>query len=378
MSKKTILFISGEASGDLLGATLAKQLLQRRSDLKLLAIGGEPMHAQGVEIVFPNTSMGIIGWLGVVKNWRIIYKAMQTVREIFKKNRPDLLILIDYPGFNLRIAKMAKKFGVKVLYYVSPQIWAWKYHRIHKIRRYVDHMAVLFAFEEDIYRKENVPVTYVGHPLSYLVKADETQTHLFQRYQLNPQLPVVAIFPGSRQSEVRRLLPVIIAATQIISARIPGVQFVLPLASTLSVNDLISCANAQNIKEKFTIIKDDTYNILSICHAAIVKSGTATLETALSQTPLVIIYKLNFINYWLARWVSQTNQIGLCNIIAQKSIAKELIQHNVTAENIAAEIIRLLNEPEYRQKMLADLEMLHQQMQQQNSSKMADLVLHMI
>lgn len=370
---KTILFIAGEASGDLLGATLAKQLLHLRSDLKLWAIGGKLMQAQGVEIVFPNSSMNIIGWLGVIKNWRIIYRAMQAVRHIFKKNPPDLLILIDYPGFNLRVAKMAKKYGVKVLYYVSPQIWAWKYHRIHKIRRYVHHMAVLFPFEEDIYRKENVAVTYVGHPLVDLVKADETPARIFQRYQLNPQFPVVAIFPGSRQSEIQRLLPVIMAATEILSTKIPGIQFVLPLASTLSVNDLQSYLN-----NKITIVKNDTYNILSICGAAIVKSGTATLEVGLSQTPLVIIYKLNFINYWLARWVAQTTQIGLCNIVAQKTIAKELIQHTVTPGNIADEVIRLLNEPRYRQQMLDDLKILYRQMQQQNSSKMAELVLNII
>lgn len=373
MLNNTIFFIAGEASGDLLGANLARQLLHLRPDLKLLAIGGDLMRAQGVEIVFPNSSMNIIGWVGVLKNWRIIYKATRRVREIFKKNRPDLLILIDYPGFNLRVAKMAKHFDIKVLYYVSPQIWAWKYQRVQQIRRYVHHMAVLFAFEEDIYRKENIPVTYVGHPLAYMVKAKEEPSQIFQRYQLNPQFPVVAIFPGSRQSEVRRLFPVIVAAIEIISAKIPGIQFVLPLASTLSRNDLQAYLN-----DKITVVENDTYNILSICQAAIVKSGTSTLEVGLSQIPLVIIYKSNWINYWLARFVVQTTQIGLCNIVAQKSIAKELIQGAVTAENIADEVLRLLINSHYRERVLADLKILSQQMQQPNSSKMANLVLTLL
>ncbi len=373
MLNNTIFFIAGEASGDLLGANLARQLLHLRPDLKLLAIGGDLMRAQGVEIVFPNSSMNIIGWVGVLKNWRIIYKAMRRVREIFKKNRPDLLILIDYPGFNLRVAKMAKHFDIKVLYYVSPQIWAWKYQRVQQIRRYVHHMAVLFAFEEDIYRKENIPVTYVGHPLAYMVKAKEEPSQIFQRYQLNPQLPVVAIFPGSRQSEVRRLFPVIVAAIEIISAKIPGIQFVLPLASTLSRNDLQAYLN-----DKITVVEKDTYNILSICQAAIVKSGTSTLEVGLSQIPLVIIYKSNWINYWLARFVVHTTQIGLCNIVAQKSIAKELIQGAVTAENIADEVLRLLMNSHYRERVLADLKILSQQMQQPNSSKMTNLVLTLL
>lgn len=373
MLNNTIFFIAGEASGDLLGANLARQLLHLRPDLKLLAIGGDLMRAQGVEIVFPNSSMNIIGWVGVLKNWRIIYKAMRRVREIFKKNRPDLLILIDYPGFNLRVAKMAKHFDIKVLYYVSPQIWAWKYQRVQQIRRYVHHMAVLFAFEEDIYRKENIPVTYVGHPLAYMVKAKEEPSQIFQRYQLNPQFPVVAIFPGSRQSEVRRLFPVIVAAIEIISAKIPGIQFVLPLASTLSRNDLQAYLN-----DKITVVEKDTYNILSICQAAIVKSGTSTLEVGLSQIPLVIIYKSNWINYWLARFVVHTTQIGLCNIVAQKSIAKELIQGAVTAENIADEVLRLLMNSHYRERVLADLKILSQQMQQPNSSKMTNLVLTLL
>jgi lipid-A-disaccharide synthase len=370
---RNILLIAGEASGDMLGAALVQQLKQQRNDLKFFALGGEPLQAQGVKIIFPNTSMNIIGWLGVLKNWRVIYKAMRSVREFLHKTPPDLLILIDYPGFNLRIAKMAYGCGVKVLYYVSPQIWAWKYRRIHKIRRYVDHMAVLFAFEEEIYRKENVAVTYVGHPLSYTVKANEPAAQIYQRYQLNPHYPVVALFPGSRQSEIHRLLPVIMSASEKIREKIPGVQFVLPLASTLSLKDI-----QVYIKDGVKIVKDDTYNLLSICQAAIVKSGTATLEVALSQVPLLIIYKLNFINYWLARWVAQTHQIGLCNIVAKKSIAKEFIQEMVTVENIADETIRLLNDKIYRQNMLLDLRTLHQHMGQNNPLELAELVIKLI
>jgi lipid-A-disaccharide synthase len=233
----SIFMIAGETSGDLLGANLARELLRRQPDLKLTALGGAQMRAAGVDILFDNQSMDIMGWLGVIKNLRVIRAALRTIKNIFKNNPPDLLILIDYPGLNLRMAKLAKKYGIKVLYYVSPQIWAWKYGRIKTIRRCVDHIAVLFAFEEDIYRQENVPVTFVGHPLSALVQATESKTAIFQRYGFNPDYPVIALFPGSRQQEVQRLLPVIMSAVAKIRAKIPGVQFAMPLAGNLRIED---------------------------------------------------------------------------------------------------------------------------------------------
>ncbi|MBS0350614.1 MAG: lipid-A-disaccharide synthase [Proteobacteria bacterium] len=370
-----VFLIAGEASGDLLGADLAKQLFQMQPDIQLLGLGGKQMRQAGVEIVFDNELMNIVGWWEVIKNLKVIRQAMLTIKKQLKINRPDLIILIDYPGFNLRIAKIAKRLGIKVLYYVSPQIWAWKYQRIHTIRECVDHMAVLFQFEEAIYRREKVPVTFVGHPLTALVKASDSKEAVYQRYHLNPAQPIIALFPGSRMQELRRMMPEIISAIQKIKERSPDAQFVLPLAPTLKQQVLLTYFNDQ----KILIIKNDTYNILSVCNAAIVKSGTGTLEVALSQVPLMIIYKGSYINYWIARLLVKVKQIGLCNIVAQKTIAREFIQHQVTPETIATETLRLLNDANYRQNMLNQLAELKQNFGDRNtSSQVAKIAINLL
>ncbi len=369
-----IMLVAGEASGDSLGANLALELKKLQVDIKLSAMGGEQMRQAGVDIIVDNQKMDIIGWLGVLKNLIIIIKAWLTIKKIFESSPPDLLILIDYPGFNLRLAKLAKKYGIKVLYYVSPQIWAWKYGRIETIRQYVDHIAVLFKFEEQIYRQENIPVTFVGHPLARLVHPTENKKILCSRYGFNPEFPVIALFPGSRKQEIQRLLPVIVAAIQIIKQSIPHAQFALPLASTLQEEDL-----RPYLTQDIILVKNDTYNLLSICTAAIVKSGTSTLETALSQTPLLIIYKGNFLNYWIARTVVKVTQIGLCNIVAQESLAKEFIQYDVTPENIAAETIHLITDADYRHQILSKLATLKANMtaESPNSRQVAAIALNL-
>lgn len=358
-----ILLSAGEASGDLLGANLAQALLRLKPDLELIAMGGAQMRAAGVNIIFDNRAMDIIGWWEVIKNISVIRQAMRTFKNILRRDPPDLLILIDYPGFNLRLAKLAKRYGIKVLYYVSPQIWAWKYGRIKTIQQCVDHMAVLFAFEAEIYRRENVPVTYVGHPLAALVHPTASKAVIYQRYGLNPKHPIIALFPGSRRQEIERLLPEIMQATALIRAAIPEAQFVMPKASSLKMEDLQPFLN-----DTITVVNNDTYNLLSVCNAAIVKSGTGTLEVALSQVPLLIIYKGNFLNYWIARLVVKVKQIGLCNIVAQKPIAKEYIQNAVTPENIATETLRLLQDIPYRQQILSDLATLRASLARENNS----------
>ncbi len=364
MINKRILIIAGEASGDLLGATLAKELLNLHPNLQLLGMGGEKMRQAGVNIVIDNRSMDIMGWWEVLKKFSTIRSAMQAVKNIFKKNPPDLLILIDYPGFNLRIAKIAKQSSIKVLYYVSPQIWAWRYRRIHTIRKNVDHMAVLFAFEAKIYQKENVPVTFVGHPLTALIQVEQNKNLVYQQYQLDPKHPIIAIFPGSRMQEIHRLLPLMISTIQLIREKIPQAQFVLPLASTLNLSDLPA-----DLIVGITIVKNNTYQLLSVCDAAIVKSGTGTLEVALAQVPLVVVYKTHFLNYWIARSVIQMTQIGLCNIVAQKQIAKEFIQGDACPSRIAEEIIRLITDLEYRQQALDNLSILRNVMTENNNSQ---------
>lgn len=353
-----ILIVAGEASGDRLGGDLARELRRQRPDLKLMGMGGDEMRQAGVDIIVDNHALDIIGWWGVVRNFSAVRRAMEKIKHEIQK-KPDLLILIDYPGFNLRMAKAAKKAGVQVLYYVSPQIWAWRYNRIKTIKSCVNHIAVLFPFEVDIYQKENIPVTYVGHPLSIRIGAKQTPQSIYTQYHLNPQEKIIALFPGSRPQEIHRLLPVMLEAVRLIRNTFPHAQFVLPLALSLRLSHLKSYLKDE---DKIVIIENNTENILSVCDAAIVKSGTSTLEVALSGVPLVIIYKGNWLNYAIARFVVKVRQIGLCNIVAQEKIAQEFIQGAANAKAIAKETLRLLMDRPYRDEILRRLSRLRSDM----------------
>ncbi len=374
MQKKSICIIAGEASGDLLGANLAKALESLNPHLKLTGMGGKQMRQAGVEIIMDNNSLDIIGWLGVIKNIFTIRQAIKTLKNYFYEYKPDLLILIDYPGFNLHIAKIAKKAGIKILYYVSPKIWAWRYGRIYTIKQYVDHMAVLFAFEEEIYKKAEIPVTFVGHPLSSLIKVTQSREAICDQYHLNPHHKTIALVPGSRLQEIEYLLPMMIQAAKIIKQSQPDIQFVLPLASSLKLTDI-----KKHLSIPVTIVENNTYNLLSICSAAIVTSGTATLEVALSQIPLVVVYKGNAINYWIARCFIQINQIGLCNIIAGETVAKELIQHQATPKAVSEETLQLISNDIYRQKRLNQLKKIRSILgHKHNSEEVAHLALQLL
>lgn len=345
-----ILIVAGEASGDLLGAHLAKALLARQPTIKLIGMGGAQMHAAGVEILIDAHKLAVVGVWEVLKHLGDILSAMRTLKKLFNTNPPDLVIFIDYPGLNLRMAKHAKRAGIKVLYYVSPQIWAWRYGRIKKIKRYVDRMAVLLAFEEKLYQKENMPVSFVGHPLVDIATPTLARTAVAAQFQLDTHKPIIALFPGSRHSEISRLMPVMMSTVKLIKQQIPDAQFVLPLASSLVHDDL-----HEYLIPDIQIIKNNTYNLLSLCNAAITASGTATLEIALQQVPMVIIYKVSSLTYWLGKKLIDVPYIGLCNLVAEEKVALELIQHHVIADTIAHETVRLVRERVYRQEVLQKL-----------------------
>ena len=347
MAAKRIFICCGEASGDLLGGHLAQALLERDSSLLIAGMGGTHMQAAGVELIEDLTRVGVLGGFELIKHAKNIYRVAKKIKQYLKQNKPDLVILIDYPGFNLNaIAPAAKKYGIPVLYYVSPQIWAWRYSRIHKIRRNVNHMAVLYRFEKSLYEKENVPVTFVGHPLKNSAQATLSKDECYRLFELDPQKPVVALLPGSRKQEVEHLLPIMLEAKKIIQQTMPRVQFALPIASTLGKDYF-----KHKVPGDITLVERNTYNLLSIADAAITASGTATLEISLMTVPMLILYKLTTPTYWLARLRligKKVPQLGLCNIIAQETVAKEYLQHAAIPKDIAEETIKLLNDEAYR------------------------------
>jgi lipid-A-disaccharide synthase len=365
MSKK-IYLSAGEASGDLLGAQLSVALLEQDPSLILMGMGGQKMRAAGVRTLIEADKMAIVGVVDVLKQFSVIRAAFRIAKNTMLTEKPDLMILIDYPGFNLRLAKIAKKMGIKVMFYVSPQIWAWRYSRIKRIKKYVDKMAVLFQFEEPIYQRENVPVQFVGHPLVDSVKPTLSKEQVYKKYDLDPQRLIIALMPGSRKSEIARLMPTIIDAVLLIKKRYPEAQFVLPLASTLKAAEI-----KPYLIDGIKLCLSHNYNLLSVSDALIVASGTATLEAALLEVPMTIIYRLGAITHWFGKRLLKLPHMGLCNIILGKTAAKELIQNQATPKAIADETLKLVEDELYRNQLISDLQKVRPALGISNGSALA-------
>ncbi|MFA5322202.1 MAG: lipid-A-disaccharide synthase, partial [Smithella sp.] len=270
------------------------------------------------------------------------------------ERRPDLVILIDYPDFNLPLAKAASKKGIKVLYYISPQVWAWRKGRIGQIKKTVSKMAVILPFEVETYRREGFEVNYVGHPLLDMVKLIYSKQESRRKFGLAEDKITVGILPGSRFSEIKKLMPELLRAAEILKKEIPGIQFVLPLADTLeekSVKEIISTFNVE-----VKVISGQTYDLVSCADLALVASGTATLETALLNIPMVIVYKISFFSYLIGRLIVDVKNIGLVNIIAGKTIVPELIQKDASGVLIAREALSILKNGERKREMIKELE----------------------
>lgn len=362
------IFISaGETSGDILGANLAHALLQKNPAIKLTGMGGKKMQDAGVSIVFDSEKLAVVGFLEVFTHLPAIISTWHAIKKYLRQTKPDLVILIDFPDTHFRIMKAAKKYGIPVLYYVSPQIWAWRAWRIKAIQKYVDHMAVLFSFEEKIYQNANVPVTFVGHPLGDIVKTSMTKNAAYDFFQLEANRPVVTLFPGSRRSELKNHLPIMVDAVKKIAAEKPDTQFTLMLADHFDVEKI----RAQ-LPDEIKIIQKNMYDLLQITDAAIAVSGTVTLEIALMQVPLCIIYKMKPLSFWIAKKLIRVNNIGLCNIIAEKTVAREFIQDDAKPIRIADEIIKLLTNKNYHERIQFELAKIKNKVsiENKNSSEM--------
>ena len=347
---KRVMLVAGEASGDLHAAKLAAGVLAKRPDVRFFGIGGAEMRKAGVEVLIDSAELAVVGLIEVLAHRKVIFGALNRMRELLRTNPPDLLILTDYPDFNLRLAKTAKQVGIKVLYYISPQVWAWRENRVKTIRERVDMMAVVFPFEETFYQKHQVPVRYVGHPLSEEVFASADRDSLLQEFGLLPEKKTVGLFPGSRQSELRRLLPIILTAANQLKQKYPEIQFLLPIASTLKADDIRPYL-ADHQELGITMIVDRSYDVMEACDAIITVSGTVTLEIALLGKPMVIINKLAWLSYQIVKSMFKLDYIGLCNIVANERLVPELIQSDARPDKIVMEIERLLFDKTYRDEI---------------------------
>jgi len=342
MTKKIIIF-TGEHSGERLGSDLIQAVNKNDPAINFYAMGGDLLKSAGAKIILPNNGLDIIGIFEVIKHIPKLISLWKKIKKSILDIKPDLIILIDNPGLNLKIAKFAKAQNIKVLFYVSPQIWAWKAGRIKRIKRDIDHMALLFPFEKNIYEKAGVASTVVGHPMLNRFADVTSKQEARETLGLDQDQPILAILPGSRAGEINRLMPVILEAAALIHQADPTIKMIIAQANSI---DALEIPAEQ--KNYLSTIQNQTDNIVAASNAVICTSGTATLEVALAQRPLVIIYKISEATYQIAKRVIKTPLIGLCNVVAQQQVAKELIQAEASAKNIACEAIKLLNDTEYR------------------------------
>ena len=341
-TSKNVLIVAGEASGDLHGANLVKAMQELDRDITFQGIGGDKMVIAGVDIVEHSSQMAVVGLTEVFSKSNTILKAYLRLRSIIKKQHPALLILIDYPGFNIILADLAKKFGIPVLYYISPQIWAWRSSRAEKISQRVDSMAVILPFEKDFYRQmgSDMPVEYVGHPLMDQVPQHLNREYLAKEFGIKSGDTVIGLLPGSRNQEIKKLLPDMLGAAQIISSKVDSLKCIIPVAPTITPN-LINRVTGNSTLKIITTGRG-IYHALKVCDLAFVASGTATLETAIMGVPMIITYRISPLSFNIARRVVKVPYVGLVNLVAGEEVAPELLQEDVNPEKIAEKALEII------------------------------------
>jgi lipid-A-disaccharide synthase len=346
------MIIAGEASGDLHGAHLVKALKALDQDIFFCGIGGRALEAAGVRIIVDAATLSVVGITEVFSKGRSIWQGLSKAKQLLRSLKPDLLILIDFPDFNLNVAAKAKKLSIPVLYYISPQLWAWRAGRVKKIKRLVDHMAVILPFELDFYEELGVPATYVGHPL---LDAEIPREESAGDGDSPKQETVIGLLPGSREKEVIRNLPVMLSAAETIQRELGRVRFVISQAPPVKPDllDAILAEYGGNID--YRVAQDQVGNVFKACRLVIAVSGTVTLEAAIWGTPTVIIYKLSPISYWLGRALVRVDHIGLVNLIAGRRVVPELIQHEANPASLSQTVLELLRNEERLENIKAGL-----------------------
>lgn len=338
---KRILIVAGEPSGDLHASDLVKNLKALDADLEFFGMGGAMLRNAGVRIEYDITDMALVGVVEVLKNIFTVGKVFKGLLKKIDSGGVDLAILVDYPGFNLRLAKELKKRKLPVVYYISPQVWAWGRGRINIIKRCVNKILVFFKFEEELYKTCGVDAEFVGHPLVDTVKVTVPKDLFIKKYSLDGNKRTIALLPGSRALEVRALLAIMAAGAGLISAKMKNVQFAVAKHPSLPSNLYEEALGGNN---NIRIVESDTCNLLNASDFAIVASGTATLETAIVGTPMIIVYRASPITYILYHMVNTIDFLGLVNIIAGKEVAPELLQYEATAEKIADKVTELVSD----------------------------------
>ncbi len=374
MKKKSIMIVAGEASGDLHGAHLVKSLRSHNPYIEIFGVGGKRMKEEGVDIICDIVDLAVVGFVEVLKNIRTFKKLFERLSILLERKKPDAIILIDYPGFNLRLAKKAKEKNIPVIYYISPQIWAWGEKRIVEIKKYVDKIIVIFGFEEELYKTAGVKVSFVGHPFLDIVKASWKKEETIKHLHLNHHSKKIALLPGSRTKEIERHLPIMLKACEKIKGELPDSEFIISRRKELDHSIYNKIISKSKIKPHS--LENKPYEIMEVSDINIVSSGSATLETAIMEKPMVIIYKTSFITWLLAKNLIKIPDIGLVNIVAGKRIVPELVQFDVTPLNLAKESLDILNNKTLQEDIKKDLRKVKEKLGERGAVERAARLIH--
>jgi len=382
---KKIFIVAGDPSGDLHGANLVNALKEISSQIEISGLGGERMESAGVRLLAKLTELAIVGFSEAINNILALRQIYRKTKEFLREEKPDIIVLIDYPGFNLRVAALAKKLKIPLVYYIGPQIWAWRRGRIKDIAELVNKMLVIFPFEEETYRKAGVDVSFVGHPLLDTIQPTKSKEEVCRKYGLDPDSPIIGLMPGSRKQEIERLLSVMLEASRRIAEN-RKVQFVLPLAGNIPMSyikeritefemnrlnrrKLFKSQKEERSPLPILVVRDEDYNIRRTLTLALVASGTATLENACLGIPMIIIYKVSLFSYLLARLLIKIPRIGLANIVAGKRVVPEFIQRKARAKEIAKVACDWLNNPGLLREIRDELKMVKERLGTRGASK---------
>ncbi len=364
-----LMMVAGEVSGDVHGEGLIRSLRENHADADLFGIGGKKMIREGFRPYFMLDTLQAHGLVELAGHLPRLYKTLWRMRAALEEESPDALVLIDYPGFNLKLAAYASEKGIPVIFFNSPQIWAWRKGRLDTIKRVVDKMIVLFPFEEKIYQQAGVDVSWVGHPLLDEISQDSDSTSFRENCGLRSDLPLLAIAPGSRPSEVKEHLPIMLEALPEIEKKIGEFQCIIPLAESLDFDELRSKSESSSVH--LTVVRGQFMESVMACDAAIIASGTASLQTGLALKPFVIVYRVSPLTFMIARLLAETKYIGMVNVLANKEIVPELLQSEFTARSITDHVVRLLQDHDYRETMIGELKNIGQNLGEPGAYKRA-------
>ena len=367
------MIVAGEISGDSHSAALVSALNKLRPDLVFFGVGGKKMSLAGVSLLFDIQQLSIIGFTDVLKNFARIRRVFRSLLEELDNQRPAAVILVDYPGFNLKLAKEIKKRNIPVIYYISPQIWAWWKGRIKTIKNYVDKMIVLFKFEEGLYKDFGVDAAFVGHPLLDIARPQSCREDFLNRLGLPAANKTIGIVPGSRQAEVNTILPILLETAALIKAKIPQAQFSVLKSPQLGRENYL--AQIKKAGLPVVLCENQTYDFLNSCDFVLAASGTATLETAIMQKPMVIVYKVSWLNWLIARMLIRLPFIGLVNVVAGRKIVPEFIQFQARAPLIAQTVCRIMESPAALTKVKVALQNLRKELGDPGASQRAAVVI---